>query len=208
MLFFALIALQITTAFVREAYTLLRQSIIHVEQDDIDFDEEEAEGQAKAAPNAAVDGEDGTDVEMSAAEHEALDRIEESYNESIGFGASSSIGLPNGTPAPSASQARDRTPIPPPAQPQKRRMVITHDKYMTLRSLIVLHLAEVERQNGRGQEREELIDWYLELKESEVQDLEEIEYETELITKMLKRLVKVRTILDPAVLLDDFLFPG
>ncbi len=28
----------------REAYTLLRQSIIHVEQDDIDFDEEELEG--------------------------------------------------------------------------------------------------------------------------------------------------------------------
>jgi DNA replication licensing factor MCM6 len=30
---------EITPAFVREAYTLLQQSIIHVEQDDIDFDE-------------------------------------------------------------------------------------------------------------------------------------------------------------------------
>jgi DNA replication licensing factor MCM6 len=158
-----------------------------VEQDDIDFDEEEAEGQANAAPAPAVDGEDGTDVEMSAAEHEALDRIEESYNESMGLGAGSSSTM-DGTPA--ASQARDRTPVPAP-QPQKRRMVITHDKYMTLRSLIVLHLAEVERQNGRGLEREELIDWYLELKESEVQDLDELEHERELITKMLKRLVKV-----------------
>jgi DNA replication licensing factor MCM6 len=38
---------EITPAFVREAYSLLRQSIIHVEQDDIDFDEEELEGRAR-----------------------------------------------------------------------------------------------------------------------------------------------------------------
>lgn len=70
-------------------------------------------------------------------------------------------------------------------------MVITHDKYMTLQSLIVLHLSQVERDTGRGVDRDELIDWYLELKESEIQDVEELEYEKELITKMLRKLVKV-----------------
>jgi DNA replication licensing factor MCM6 len=74
----------------------------------------------------------------------------------------------------------------------KRRMVITHDKYMTLQSLIVLHLAAVERETGRGIDRDELIDWYLEMKEEEIQDVDELEYEKELITKVLRKLVKVR----------------
>jgi DNA replication licensing factor MCM6 len=78
----------------------------------------------------------------------------------------------------------------PPAAP-KRRMVITHDKYMTLQSLVVLHLSATERETGRGIDRDELIDWYLEQKESQIQDVEELEYEKELITKMLRRLVKV-----------------
>jgi DNA replication licensing factor MCM6 len=78
--------------------------------------------------------------------------------------------------------------------PAKRRMVITHDKYMTLQSLIVLHLAAVERETGKGIDRDELIDWYLEMKEEEIQDVDELEYEKELVTKVLRKLVKVRSL--------------
>jgi len=70
-------------------------------------------------------------------------------------------------------------------------MVITHDKFVQLQSLIVLHLSQVEQATGKGMDREELIDWYLEFKENELQDVEALEYERELITKMLKKLVKV-----------------
>ena len=55
----------------REAYTLLRQSIIHVEQDDIDFDEEEREGEREGdrRPRAnTADAEESQDVGMSAAD--------------------------------------------------------------------------------------------------------------------------------------------
>jgi DNA replication licensing factor MCM6 len=76
----------------------------------------------------------------------------------------------------------------------KRRMVITHDKYITLQSLIVMHLAAVERETGKGIDRDELIDWYLEMKEEEIQDVDELEYEKELITKVLRKLVKVRRV--------------
>ena len=41
-------------------------------------------------------------------------------------------------------------------------MVITHDKFMTLQSLIVLHLSSVERETGKGVDRDELIDWVFE----------------------------------------------
>ena len=49
---------------VREAYSLLRQSIIHVEQDDVDFDEEELEGERDTtAPAQSADDDD--DVAMA-----------------------------------------------------------------------------------------------------------------------------------------------
>jgi DNA replication licensing factor MCM6 len=86
-------------------------------------------------------------------------------------------------------------PHPPhlqaPTGQAKRHMVITHDKYMQLQSLIVMHVSTTERETGRGIDRDELIDWYLELKENDVQNVEELEHERELITKMLRKLVKV-----------------
>lgn len=102
---------------------------------------------------------------------------------------------------PAASSGRQTSPsgpeigpiLAPPPQP-KRRMIITHDKYVTLQSLVILHLSSVERETGKGMDRDELIDWYLEFKEAEIQDVEALEYERELITKMLKKLVKVSSL--------------
>ncbi|KZP20186.1 mis5 protein [Athelia psychrophila] len=185
---------EITPAFVREAYTLLRQSIIHVEQDDIDFDEEELEGERDKAqaPNAAADMEDSQDVEMSAAEMDAMDQMEESSMGVDGAGRIAQPGAQSSSRAASAvAEGAGVAGHPALATPAaKRRMVITHDKYMTLQSLVVLHLSATERETGKGIDRDELIDWYLELKESEVEDVEELEYEKELITKVLRKLVK------------------
>lgn len=182
----------ITPAFVREAYTLLRQSIIHVEQDDIDFDEEELEGERdKGAPTAAPDAEDSQDIEMSAAEMDAMDQMEES---SMGVNGVAQHAQTSGTSraASAAPQGAGATGHPAVATPAaKRRMVITHDKYTMLQNLVVLHLSATEQATGKGIDRDELIDWYLEQKESEVQDVEELEYEKELITKVLRKLVKV-----------------
>lgn len=173
----------------REAYTLLRQSIIHVEQDDIDFDEEELEGERdgdrRREPDGNDDVDESQDVEMTAAEMDAMDQMEESAT-----GFSGVHTQPAGSPSSSRAGSLVAPPPAPPPAP-KRRMVITHDKYMTLQSLIVLHLSATERESGKGIDRDELIDWYLELKESEMQDVEELEYEKELITKMLRKLVKV-----------------
>jgi len=69
-------------------------------------------------------------------------------------------------------------------------MVITHDKYVELQTMIVLHLTGHEQSTGKGMDREELVDWYLEQRESEMHDIEELEYEKELIVKLLRRLVK------------------
>lgn len=170
----------------------MRQSIIHVEQDDIDFDEEELKGERGDVRPAAGDGDDNDngdgdddrDVEMSTAE---MDQTE-----------GSSLPVPRQhQPTPVAGSESDPADpsvgdVAPPAPP-KRRMIITHDKYMTLQSLIVLKITEVERETGLGMDRDDLIDWYLEEKEDELQDTSDADYERELITKMLRKLVKVST---------------
>lgn len=120
---------------------------------------------------------------MTAAEMDAMDEMEST----IGV---RSVGGPS-TTAPSTTGAS----IPAdhrPAEERKKKLTITYDKYMEMRSLIVLHLSEVERETRKGMDREELIDWYLEMKEEDMGDLEQLEYEKELVTKVLKRLVKVR----------------
>lgn len=184
----------------REAYTLLRQSIIHVEHDVIDFDEEELEGEREAVPKPTAhpsDADDEHDVEMSAGDDTQMDEssMPVAGVPAHGVGAATA----GNAAASSSSQGLDgaEAEMAPPPPPPKRRMVITHDKYMTLQSLVVFHLAEVERQEGKGIDRDELIDWYLELKEAEIQDVEELEYEKELITKMLRKLVKVSLFLCP-----------
>jgi DNA replication licensing factor MCM6 len=121
---------------------------------------------------------------------DALHRTEGTFGDmSEDVNAGTSMDGTDGLPTPTATQ-----PVAVPLQPARRRMVITHDKYMTLQSLIVLHLSSVERETGKGLDRDELVDWYLEQKEAEIQDLEELEYEKELITKMLRKLVKVSII--------------
>ena len=121
---------------------------------------------------------------MSGADSGAIDESEQTLDESMGNGT---VG-PSDTSSSRAPSAAPREMTP---QPPKRRMIITHDKYMQLQSLIVLHLSQVERETGRGMDRDDLIDWYLELKEAEMNDVEDIEYEKELITKMLRKLVRV-----------------
>jgi DNA replication licensing factor MCM6 len=63
---------------------------------------------------------------------------------------------------------------------------------MAIQSLLVLHLNEVEMTTGEGLEKEDLIDWYLEQKENDLNSIEELEAEKDLVGKVLKKLVKVR----------------
>ncbi|KAF7355627.1 DNA helicase [Mycena sanguinolenta] len=184
---------EITPVFVREAYSLLRQSIIHVEQDDIDFDEEELEGErGDARPRTTTgdgddDNDDDHDVEMSGADMDQTDSslpVHQQQHQQPAPGSETD-------PANASVGDQVATPAPP-----KRRMIITHDKYITLQSLIILKITSVERETGSGMDRDELIDWYLEEKEDEMQDTSDADYERELITKMLRKLVKDNYLLE------------
>ena len=93
---------------VREAYSLLRQSIIHVEQDDINLEEDEDE---------QLNGNGHANEEsMDAADIAALEAAESSYN---AVATSSSAGPTSGAAVPS--------PSPAPAPPRREKLQITSE---------------------------------------------------------------------------------
>jgi DNA replication licensing factor MCM6 len=96
--------------------------------------------------------------------------------------------------AESSSRAGTAAPATEPAQAPpapRRRMIITHDKYVELQTMVIMYVSEQEQKTGKGVDREELIDWYLEQREDSMQDVEQFEYEKELVVKLLRKLVKV-----------------
>ncbi len=149
----------ITPEFVKEAYNLLRQSIISVEKDDVEVEDEDDEALLAAA--LAAEQQDGD---------AAMDEDE-----------------------PAAS--RDRTATPAVAPREKTK--ITHDKYVAMRNMFVKRVNEDQEETQDGVEEEELLVWYLEQKENEMETQEDLEKERALAKKVLKKVVKVswRTIL-------------
>ncbi|SHO75672.1 Similar to S.cerevisiae protein MCM6 (Protein involved in DNA replication) [Malassezia sympodialis ATCC 42132] len=120
----------ITPAFVREAYSLLRQSIIHVEKDDILIDDDDDMGGDEPPPPS--------------------------------------------TAAPEADQRRS----------------ITYDRYMELVHQLVLKVNAVERDTSRGLSRAELIQWYLESHEHEIDTVQQLHEEQDLIGRVISKMIR------------------
>lgn len=142
--------------FVKEAYDLLRQSIVTVEKDDVEVDDDEEAALAQQVANAADDDED---QEMADGDRDGDNAMRDDGEQ--------------------------------PEQRQKPKTKITYDKYMKILNLVVRRVNEDESTAGEGVEQEELIVWYLEQIESELNNEEDMQRERDLATKVLKRMVKV-----------------
>ena len=80
----------------------------------------------------------------------------------------------------------------PQPKEKPKKVVISYDRYQSMKSLIQLHLQEAERDLGTGVARDQLKSWYLEQREADINNMEELEEEQLLFDKVLKKLVKVR----------------
>ncbi|KAL6235616.1 hypothetical protein BDW75DRAFT_208906 [Aspergillus navahoensis] len=140
---------EIVPKFVREAYDLLRQSIVTVEKDDVEVDGDED----------AVNG-DNEDNAMSDRDRDGDSPMRE-----------------------------DPESAAEPAEPRAKTK-ITYDKYMKILNLVVRRIREDEAQAGEGVEQEDLLVWYLEQIESELNNEEDLQRERSLAVKVLKRMVK------------------
>lgn len=148
----------VTEAFVNEAFGLLRQSIIHVEKDDVEVDDEEDEVPGDSEMQVDADDEDGGTTTRD----------------------------PTATPGPASTRA---------SMPPREKTKITYDRYMQILNLLVRRVNEDELMTGQGVEEEELTTWYLEQREEEINDEQELEDEKVLVGKVIKRMVKVCSVL-------------
>ena len=157
----------VTPNFVREAFNLLRQSIISVEKDDVEVedDEEEVLNNGTRRDRSETHDRDG-DSPMADGDDDNQD------GDDGGDGA---------------ARGASRTPAP-----ESRKTKITYDKYMSILNMLVRRVNEDEMTTGEGVEHEELVMWYLEQKEEEFNNVDEMESEKELVRKVIKRMVKVR----------------
>lgn len=155
---------EVTPEMVNEAFHLLRQSIISVEHDDIEVDEdddfppEDGETLRRAASEAAGTPADEDGDAQMGDEHEDADMGE------AGTGAAAS---------------------------EKPKHTISYDKYISMVNTIVQRVANDEAGTGEGIAGEELIQWYLEQQEAELQGEEDYHKEHALAKMVLKKMVKV-----------------
>jgi len=152
---------EVTPDFVREAYNLLRQSIISVEKDDVDVegdDDSAADAEQGQQLNGHADGDDG-DAEMQDAD------------------------------AAGQESRREKTKI-------------TYDKYMAILNLMVRRVTEDQTSEEDGVEEQDLLVWYLEQREGELDTQEDLEQEKVLAKKVLKRMVKVGSSPDALMLFE------
>lgn len=154
----------VTTEFVNEAFKLLRQSIISVEKDDIEVDDDEMEEASMADIDAAI---------MAGALDGDMDG--DAFNA-----------------APTAPMMGDAAAQEPARRP---RTTITFDTFNKMRNLLVRRVNSDEQETGEGVEENDLVVWYLEQKEDEMQTPEDMARESELCRKVLKRMVKDSTLM-------------
>lgn len=164
---------EITPDFVDEAFNLLRQSIISVEHDDVEMDEDEEDApEDSAALVAAAD-------QASGAEPPVQD---EEGDEQMGDG--------DGDDA--AAGAADRQSTREPSAAPKKKTAITYEKYISMVNLIVSRVNEDESSGaGEGVDGDELAQWYLEQKEEELDSEEDYNQELSVTKMVLKKMVKV-----------------
>lgn len=161
----------VTPDFVREAFGLLRQSIISVEKDDVEVGDEEED----VAP--------GGDENGNGREHDG--------DSPMGDGDSDQNSDDDDDDGDEDGDVNGATSVTPGPAPPRRRTKIEYDKYMAMLNLLVRRVNDDEVQTGHGVPHDELIIWYLEQREDELNTTAELVHERELVAKVLKRMVKV-----------------
>ena len=168
---------EILPQYVKEAYTLLRQSIIHVEQDDIGLDDDEDEQQMQEQRH---DPSSSNDMHLNIPSSSGMEETQQTHT-------SEGTSETPGTTSMGATSS---------STTEKSKLTITYDKYMSLMSLVVQHLLTVENTTGQGVTKDEIIQSYIESKEDEIDSIEQLESEQALMGKVLKKLVKDQYLLE------------
>ena len=165
---------------VREAFRLLRKSIIHVETEDVTFDDGDDDF---GGPDDDFDDHGGS---IPASNGDSLTNQQEPMQ----------IDQQDDTPQPDND--------PKPKKKKKKKTQITFEKYESISNAISTYLRSKEAEEEKTEEEGvtsyltwgEVVEWYLQQSEREIGDSEEARQETRKLTNLvLRRLVQVDHVL-------------
>ena len=185
--------------YVREAFRLLRKSIIHVETEDITF-EEEAEGDLN--DERLDDENDQDDFRDTTTSHPGEYDANDVKREKIGEESVKNEGLQRDV----TTKKRKKT--------KKKKTQITFEEYESIMNSIVIHLRSkenaapvsktddlVEKIEASGADRMymtwgETMEWYLEQYEPEIgNSIEALEEKKKLVNLVIRRLISKDNVL-------------
>ncbi len=167
---------EITPEFVEEAYSLLRQSIVHVDKDDIEFEDDEDLEEDQNNDEAPTQATSAVDEDQNMADVAATSQV---------------------TEAPEPTRDTD--------QPKHKGAAIPYDKFVNMMNILLRRISLDT--DSEGVTKSDLIDWYLQQIQSNLNTEEEYFSEKSTIKKVIKKLVKDDILLeitkDNAELLED-----
>ena len=165
-------------AYVREAFRLLRKSIIHVETEDVTFDEgmDDFDGEMGDDSGGGDQGEGGT--------------TRNTQNDDAGVPPS------NPEEAKESSEGAAQQQKPAKAKKSKKKTQITFEQYESISNAVATYLRSLESDAETAEDEKvltwgQIIEWYLEQCEAQVGDsLEELRRLRKLTHLVIKRLVE------------------
>ncbi|CAI4062552.1 hypothetical protein SUVZ_07G0560 [Saccharomyces uvarum] len=163
---------EITPSFIAEAYDLLRQSIIRVDVDDVEMDEE---------------------FDNVESQNRTESQNNDSNNDNNNSGDTGASGTTSNLPT-DTNKGHDRDTTGPSGD--KKKTTVTYDKYVSIMNMVVRKIAEVDREGGEELSAVDIVDWYLLQKENDLGSLAEYWEERKLAFKVIKRLVKDRILME------------
>jgi len=176
----------IQPAYVREAFRLLQKSIIHVETEDVTFDnEEEDEPLGGGDEDDGGDGDDGTPMETEPASHPG------EYTEAEDSQKSAAAPAPEDV---------DTQEPPKPKKSKKKKTQITFEEFESISNAIATYLRSLESEDEEVESKyltwHQVVDWYLEQREEEIGDsMEELERMRKMVNLVIRRLINVDHVL-------------
>jgi DNA replication licensing factor MCM6 len=194
---------EVQPSYVREAFRLLKTSIIQVVTSDVEVEDDDedgggdGEGPAGSGENGDDDDEDGDDGPETQPQHPG-----EYYEGGRPKPSSSEAGDPQTQSSSGAGSGGDRS-----TTAKKKKTKITFEEYETIANAIAVHLRSLEREDEDDEEESptkggqylkwnQVVNWYLEQVETDIGDsVERLQEMRKKLNLVVRRLLNVDMVL-------------
>lgn len=195
---------RVQIVYVKEAYRLLQKSIITVDTEDVDLDENEEEmDQLRSKSSTAMDTDDSNDNnnDMNAQQTEnILDTEASAMNIDTVTSSSAAEGATiNGDGMPPTHNTDNDPSAPPPPQdvkPSKKKTSLPAKEYDVMTHILARKLYELEDEAiSAGEEFQgftwgDLIAWYLKENLEDLTNIEVFNSRKKIVNQVIKRMIK------------------